>query len=230
MLELITLDDKGQVVINKMVVRTIHPFSKILKRNRRCDKDKSGAKKLVNLWEMLYIKCMGDALIDDGNIYAALGKRDRRRKITEDIGYPMGVPKDWLPDAEVKLGIKKYVEIQNKLVPSAAMLNSLEMAMLLTSKGVSSMNEGIQMMIDNVEDMKDKVEQGTDEEVIKQAIMKLSEISDALFDAMTKNAKIAKGIPDTLATIKILKSEVRIEQGKARKARGNKSIGLFEDP
>ncbi|PHS35711.1 MAG: hypothetical protein COA82_03610 [Alkaliphilus sp.] len=226
MIELINIADDGSLSINRLELRGVAPYDKIIKRIRKLPNDKAGHKKILNLKELFYIRQMGDAMLNR-NIYAAFGEKERHTKICADTQ----MPSDWIRDDLVRWGIKKYVEIQNDYVPSAAMLNSLEQGLMLQARGVKAMNETIELLIEKIEKAKVLLDDpNLTEEDLKKHESSITTLSETLYKSMERNQKITKSTPESLKAIEDLKRIVRAEESKSKEITGGKRKGNREDP
>lgn len=224
MIELLTFDDAGNLVINRLEVQSIAVFNTLLKRRKGMAGDSEGREKKLNTMEMAYVKYMADGDLD-ANIYAAFEKPERSKKIILDLGLPAG----WEPDEDVQAAIDKYVEIQETYSPTVALLNSLLRGLKTSSRSVdtfaSQMNIVLKQIDQKVSDIMSHPA-GMDE----AAIAAINSLNGIAFNNMDRLMEIANKLPKALDSIEKLATQVKKEVGKSKDLKGGQEKGRREDP
>lgn len=224
MIELLTIDDSGNLTINRLEVLTIVEFATLLKRRKGMAGDSEGREKKLNTLEMTYVKYMADA-IQDNNFYAAFEKSERATKIIRDIG----LPKDWAPDEAVEAAIEKYIEIQETYSPTASLLNSLLRGLKTSSRSVDVFAAQMNVVLKQVEQ---KVDDIITQSVVldDEAITEINNLNSIAFNNMDRLMNIANSLPKALKSVEELTIQVKKETGKAKDLKGGQSKGRREDP
>ena len=224
MIELLTFDESGNLVINRQEVLLITQFAVLFKRRKGMTGDSEGREKKLNTLEMAYVKYMADALLDN-NLYAAFEKPERSKKIIADIGFPA----DWQPDEAVEAAIEKYIEIQETYAPSAALLNSMQRGLKTSSRSVdafaSQMNVVLKQVEKKVEDIMTS-NAGLDD----AAVAAINTLNSVAFNNMDRLIALSSTLPKALESIEKLSVQVKKETGKSKHLKGGQEKGRREDP
>ena len=224
MIELLTFDESGNLVINRQEVLLITQFAVLFKRRKGMTGDSEGREKKLNTLEMAYVKYMADALLDN-NLYAAFEKPERSKKIIADIGFPA----DWQPDEAVEAAIEKYIEIQETYAPSAALLNSMQRGLKTSSRSVdafaSQMNVVLKQVEKKVEDIMTS-NAGLDD----VAVAAINTLNSVAFNNMDRLIALSSTLPKALESIEKLSIQVKKETGKSKDLKGGQEKGRREDP
>lgn len=224
MIELLTFDESGNLVINRQEVLLITQFAVLFKRRKGMTGDSEGREKKLNTLEMAYVKYMADALLDN-NLYAAFEKPERSKKIIADIGFPA----DWQPDEAVEAAIEKYIEIQETYAPSAALLNSMQRGLKTSSRSVDAFASQMNVVLKQVEKKVEDI-MTSDAGLDDAAVAAINTLNSVAFNNMDRLIALSSTLPKALESIEKLSVQVKKETGKSKDLKGGQEKGRREDP
>lgn len=224
MIELLTFDESGNLVINRQEVLLITQFAVLFKRRKGMTGDSEGREKKLNTLEMAYVKYMADALLDN-NLYAAFEKPERSKKIIADIGFPA----DWQPDEAVEAAIEKYIEIQETYAPSAALLNSMQRGLKTSSRSVDAFASQMNVVLKQVEKKVEDI-MTSDAGLDDAAVAAINTLNSVAFNNMDRLIALSSTLPKALESIEKLSIQVKKETGKSKDLKGGQEKGRREDP
>ena len=224
MIELLTFDESGNLIINRQEVLLITQFPVLFKRRKGMTGDSEGREKKLNTLEMAYVKYMADALLDN-NLYAAFEKPERSKKIIADIGFPA----DWQPDEAVEAAIEKYIEIQETYAPSAALLNSMQRGLKTSSRSVDAFASQMNVVLKQVEKKVEDI-MTSDAGLDDAAVAAINTLNSVAFNNMDRLIALSSTLPKALESIEKLSVQVKKETGKSKDLKGGQEKGRREDP
>ena len=218
---LFTIDDDGNLVINKIEARDITEFRKILQRDKGSEGDYDGKKKFQAFKEFMYIYLIADP----GSILRDLPideKKERARKQAK-------LNEDWKEDVLIKESILVYGDV--------LALSGSEHAYYNASRGLYSIGEDLELFNKANDRTRKKIvkleleiEDGnlTPDE-LERKVYELDKLTENLSKNTQEIVKLSNLLPNAYKGLEDLYAKMRKEQEGKKNLYGGGELGNREE-
>jgi hypothetical protein len=190
----IFVNDGGVLKLDREEIALIKEFNNLLRRNKPCNEDKDGNKKIMNFKEFNYVYCISD--------YSAYPKQ---KGLNDKESHAWAIsnaslPNDWKPDELVKAAILKYQEVNMSAARELA--TETQASLHLATKLIKRLRENIEKELDN-----------PDASILTQLVTNLEKIMD-----------IAKALPSQIQSLQKVKELIDKEEVNVEQLRGGGEV------
>lgn len=218
---LFTIDDDGNLVINKIEARDITEFRKILQRDKGSEGDYDGKKKFQAFKEFMYIYLIADP----GSTYRDLPIDERKDKAKKRAK----LSEDWKEDALIKESILVYIDTLK--------LSGIEHAYYNASRGLYSIGEDLELFNKANDRTRKKISklelEIEDGEFTPDEIERKQLEMDRLTENLSKNTqeivKLSNSLPSAYKGLEDLYTKMRKEQESDKRLYGGGELGNREE-
>ena len=218
-----SVDDKGDLVLDKPECRRIRSFKALIARDKGgvVEGDSTGSKKYRAFAELLYIYLV----YNPKSIFRALGEIERREKAK---GF-VGLPKEWKPDDKVKKAESTYIKGLELSATYKAYINA-ERSLYSIGEDIQLFNEQKLKICNRLIAVMDAIAGCTDKEKLKELRESEEIYTRQMMEATLNIQKLTEGLTKNFNIVEDLKKRVAAEDGKNKEEiRGGGSLGNREE-
>lgn len=215
--DIFTLDEQGNLTIDKDYVRGLPEFKRILERDKGSEGDAQGRKKLRAFSEFMYIKLVGD-------MFSYLNTSGYSEKEIQKLAIKDSkLEADFKPDIDIIEGIKKYSEVQLLMFPALSTvktsLRGLRMSDILAQKMINNMEKVMELHEARQTDPNAPPNIADDLALITN----LSSQLDTLINISVK-------LPKMIDTLESLEQKLATQKSGTQLGRGGRKLGNRAEP